>query len=351
VGIFSRRRPSSSGADTQRQAIDAFWSWWKSEGAAGAATALDQGDPIQVAEALSAQVTTIDPGLNWEVTPGTAARYALVVSCAGLNELRAVARRWRRAAPAPDSVWEYADARLPVADVDSAVLVINDVRLPLTEVMASARVAGAALDVNVFHPSFTDLPEDQRRVATFLLLDQALGEEAVETWLGSVEACRLPPLDPIPLIRLRDVVNQLRERHTDEHGKPIWVLLKGETQQGYPVVASTQVPLRPTTAPHLDTHVAVAVPYTDRNENGFPGPDGLEALYRFEDHLTTRLGDTARLVAHQTQDGVRVLHFYIDGTTPAAEQIRAAVVGWDQGNVEVVVLTDPGWDGVAHLRT
>jgi hypothetical protein len=45
-----------------------------------------------------------------------------------------------------------------------------------------------------------------------------------------------------------------------------------------------------------------------------------------------------------------VLHCYVDGTTPAAEQLRAAVGGWQQGRVRVDATADPGWDRVRHLR-
>ena len=48
--------------------------------------------------------------------------------------------------------------------------------------------------------------------------------------------------------------------------------------------------------------------------------------------------------------GVRVMHFYVDSTTPAAEQIRAATSGWDQGKVVVTVEDDPAWEGVSRFR-
>ena len=115
-------------------------------------------------------------------------------------------------------------------------------------------------------------------------------------------------------------------------------------------MALAQVPLSPVTAPHLDTHVAVLVPYTELTERGYPGPGSLEALRALEDHLADRIGDSGRVVAHQSHRGMRVLHIYVDSTTPAVEQMRAAVNAWEQGRIRVQVTTDPGWHNVAHLR-
>ena len=57
---------------------------------------------------------------------------------------------------------------------------------------------GASVDVSVHHPAFADLDEQQRDLATYLMLDQMLGEEAVETWLGEITSSPVPALDPGP---------------------------------------------------------------------------------------------------------------------------------------------------------
>jgi hypothetical protein len=276
----------------------------------------------------------------------------LVVTNEGDPELRAVARRWRQAAPAADATWDYSDRRLPAADPSAVTLSlgVDGVQLSASEVLVSARLDDAAVDVGLFHPAFPDLSESDRLRATVLLLVQVLGEDEVETWVGTIEALSMSPLDPIPLVTLPDVVSQVRDMHTDAQGAPVWRLLRGEDAQGHAVLASTQVPLKPVVAPNLDTHVEVVVPFTDVTEEGLPGPGALDALGRLEDHLSERLGDSGRVVAHQSHQGVRILHVYVDGATPAAEQVRAAVGGWDQGKVTVQATHDPAWEGVSHLH-
>lgn len=104
-------------------------------------------------------------------------------------------------------------------------------------------------------------------------------------------------------------------------------------------------------SPHLDTHVGIRVAFTDVEESGLPGDTSLTALRELEDHLMQRLGDSGRVVAHETTNGVRVLHLYTDSTTPAVEQIKSALGGWTESQPRVDVAADPAWDAVRHLRT
>jgi hypothetical protein len=92
------------------------------------------------------------------------------------------------------------------------------------------------------------------------------------------------------------------------------------------------------------------VPFNDPTEQGLPGDGSLVPLREFEDHLNARLGDSGRIVAHETHGGVRLMHVYVDGSTPAVEQLRPAITGWDQGKVSLTTEPDPGWVHVQHLR-
>ena len=346
MGLFSRRK---AGADPGATIHD-FWAWWSAEGAGAVAAAVDGREPGRVVEALNSRVAAIHDGLAWELGPGAGSHHVLVVTAAGDPALRPVARRWRLAAPAADEVWDFADMRPASPAPEGVSLEVDGQRLDLARASAGARVVGSGVDVMVHHPAWAALTPESRLQAAFLLLDTVLGEAAVETWLGDVSAAEVEPLDAIPLTGLRAVVQSLQEEHTDSEGEPTWAVLEGFGPTGLPVLAMTQVPLRPATAPHLDTHVAVVVPYTDTALEGLPGEESLPRLRDLEDHLARRVGASGRVVAHESHDGVRVLHLYVDGTTPAAEQVRAAVSGWDQGRVQVATQLDPAWAAVAHLR-
>jgi hypothetical protein len=353
VALF-RRKPKDTRRDpavlaAQRAAVAAFWAWWTAEGAGRTAAAIAEHEPTRMVPHLSDRVHAIHRDLGWELAAGSLSEHVLVVTPEGDPALRAVARRWLLAAPPSDLVWEYSDVRPPTKDLEGTTLTIASKRLDLASALVGARVAGTAIDVVVHHPEYPDMTREDRDRATFLLLDAALGESAVETWIGGVTSSTIPSLDPVPLLGLRSVVAEIAARFTDADGQASWSLLSGTAADGSAIVAGTQVPLRPVTAPHLDTHVAVAVPYTGRNPAGLPDDASLQALHDLENHLAERLGTSGRLVAHQASSGVRVMHLYVDGSTPAAEQVRAAVAGWTEGTVTVEVREDPGWKGVAHL--
>ena len=350
--LFSRGRRATP-RQAQAEAIDGFWSWWREAGSARLTAALADGDPHRMVSDLSSRVSAVHPKLSWETGPGRERTHTLTVTGEGDPELRAVARRWLRAAPAgadADPVWDFADARQPAPDLSGTTLEIGGHRIDAASVRVSAQVRGFEADVTLFHPAFEALPEQARNQVAFLLLDSALGEVAVETWIGAIAPAAIEPLDAFPLTGMRAVVEEVSRPCVDGDGQPIWVLLQGEAPDGLPVIASAQVPLKAVTAPELDTYVGVQVPFTDRNAGGLPGPGSLGALRDLEDHVTARLEGSGRIVAHETHAGVRILHVYVDGGTPAVEQVRAAVGAWEQGRVRVESQPDPGWRAVTHLR-
>jgi hypothetical protein len=349
VALFSRGRSGDRGAAAQAAAVDAFWAWWRDSGSAAFATALAVRRPERLVDDIGKRVSAIHPRLSWETGPGILREHTLTVTAEGDPELRAVARRWLRAS-VPDDVWDFTDARQPARDLDGMSLQIADRTVDVAGVRVTAQVTGFEADVVVYHPAFEGLPADARGQVAFLLLDMALGEVAVETWIGSIAAVAHEPLDAFPLRGLTAVVDELARRAVTEDLEPAWVLLQGRAPDGLPVIASAQVPLKPVTAPELDTHVRVQVPYPDRDEGGLPGPASLDALRALEEHVTARLEGSGRVLARETHDGVRVLHVYVDGTTPAADQVRTAVSSWDRGKVTVAAHPDPAWSGVAHLR-
>lgn len=351
--LFKRghRESPPTGGD-EAVGIAAFWTWWRDEGRAVTTGFVEGRVPAeQLAPAMADAVHAVHPDLEWETTAGSASRHLLTVTAAGVPELRGVARRWFRAAPPADAEWAYADVRLAATgDLARTSLQVDGREYGVAAATVDAYVRGLAVDVSVYHPLFADLePPDRDRIAV-LLLDHVLGEEAVETWVGEVGSSPLPALDPVPIGGLRSVVRDLREQHTDDAGRPAYVLMQGTGPTGSPVLVLARAPLKPATAPHLDTYVGLVVPYADRTADGLPGPGSLGRLRALEDRIAQRLGDNGDVVAVQSHDGVRILHVYVDGTTAAAEQVRSAALTWDQGPVRVESHPDPAWSAVKHLR-
>jgi hypothetical protein len=344
---ISRGRKSST---LPAARIGEFWTWWLAEGADATAAAYEAGTLASWAVKLGKHVHAIDEDLEWELGPGVESQHVLVVSAAGNSQLRATARRWRLSAPPPSATWSYSDLRLPSAGLDW-VFDFAGHQVDGESVLVDANVdsAHAVIDVAVFHPAFPSMMQDQRNQLTFLLLDNALGEEAVETWIGEVSSSVTRPESGINLTRLQQLLAQLQQDSTDEDGQLHWVLMTGTNGDGKEVLAAAQKSLRPMTAPQFDTHVSIELPFSDPLPTGMPDPDALDRLRAMQEHLEARLEGSGRAVAHETSDGVRLLHFYVDGSRPAVEQLRAALSGWNDGNARLRVQLDPEWAATRHL--
>lgn len=345
MGLFSRGHASSPGAQH-----DAFWQWWDESGQRLTTGALARNDPMSVSDAISAAVETIHPELAWELAAGEVSEHVLVVTAGGNPDLRAAARRWLLAAPPADEVWSYADFRPPATDPESIRLSSGQAPdIDFGRVCVSARLSGSRFDTVVFHPAFADLDPHSRSQVAFLALDATLGEHDVELWIGEVTASEISPVDGFGLRALRAVVRDHSHAKVDEDGRPSWILMQGETPQG-PLLAAAQVPLHPATAPHLGTHVAVLLPYRHRTAEGLPADASLSALRQFEDGLAQAMGTDGQVVAHQSSNGTRVLHLYVDDTSGATHRAKAAARRWPEGKAHVQAMADPGWQSVSHLR-
>jgi hypothetical protein len=138
--------------------IDSFWEWWCAAGAVAVAGAIEAGEPEASVPLLGPRVEAIHPGLSWELGPGEVSQHRLVVS--GDSDTRAVARRWLRAAPAPDAVWCYADTRQR-RPLGQFRLGVGSTLVYYADVNVAARRRGNRLDVQVHHPSFAGLEKRQ----------------------------------------------------------------------------------------------------------------------------------------------------------------------------------------------
>lgn len=330
------------------RAVTDFWRWWSAGGARRCAEALESGDLHDVVPEITSHIEAIDPGLSWEVVPDSGGGpNRFTVTAAGVTELRGAARRWLAGAPPADASWSFGDLREPVR---GCAMYFRDRRLDFDEAEVVVDVGLSQADVTVHHPGFAGLEGPDAGIAAYLLLDAVCGEAAVELWVGRIRPNAIAPGDDaVSLSALPEILRELARDNVDETGGPAWQILHGDTAWG-PMVAVVRVPLVALSAPEFDRHVGLHVPYTDVEGGGLPGPRSLPGLRDLEDHLVDRIGVNGECVGAESCDGRRLLHFYVDSTTPADEQLRVAASGWEQGDVTLTVTDDPGWRQVRHLR-
>lgn len=189
----SLRRPRKPPKQQVAEEIAAFWTWWAS--VEDQLATIDRAPPSDaVLEGMDARLKAMHRDLAWELGPGVHTRHALTVSPDGVSALRSLTAAWKAAAP-PSRDWEFFDVRPPVPGQAGALVLET----------AGGEVAGSdvqvaifddedhhRLDVWVHHPTMKKVGKRQRWSLAFLLVDAALGEANVATWIRTITPSTVP---------------------------------------------------------------------------------------------------------------------------------------------------------------
>jgi hypothetical protein len=379
MALFRRARDN---APSPAPAITEFWVWWddarpRIEAAAFAAapadatadpaidppadpatdvtagqeagepgTAADGGLPAELIEEISARVDAIHPDLQWEIS-GEPGAPVLTLSGGGDGELRGLAERWRRAAPAGGH-WTFCPARRAEPGLLGHKLSLGGHEFDLEYVLLSMRAdqERARVHLGVYHPDFLFVPaEAQRQVASHVLV-WALGEDDVARWVGEVTIVTEQPVDALPPATLAAVVEQLAEPFKE----PAWLRGEGRTPRGHPAHIAVLFPLHRQDHPLCDLHVTVALPYANSNPDRLPVAPSSTALKTFQEKLDGLAGGRAVLALSETGDGLRVFHMYADPDSGVVAELDQLAAGWQEGRAKVTASPDPAWRTLAPYR-
>lgn len=178
----SRSRPSF----TSR--VDAFWTWF----AADEQRLFDQLQANELdAEELIDRIRSAAPMLAWELCPSPEdGKEGFALSSEGDSSKRFLVNFMIQRAPELQR-WTLYSSKQASPDIAQAMVNLDededfafaDFRFGIAFDKESEQ-----LEVQVHHPKFSVLPEDARMQLTFLALDNALGENLVESWIGGVQA-------------------------------------------------------------------------------------------------------------------------------------------------------------------
>ena len=333
-----RHDGDSPGPET---AIEAFWVWWN-DNEARVTGVMGQIFPDDLIEEFGEMVNGIDAGLAWEFGPGRAAEHALALSGEGDPALRVLAERWRAQGPGDGPVFEFHATRQPVPperlpDMNIRMGGLNvsfaDFRLVLDE-----DDKRTLIHIGLYHPVLADADHDQATQLSFIVLDQVLGEDGVERWLGSVDILSEPPAQAIDLVELSRQVAAFAE---SSQRSDVWLVGEGEVS-GQPVLYVLDTAVKRWDHPLKDTFCEVKVAYKDRGD-GLPEDDEKDRIDLLENALFDELGAEAVHIGHRTGAGSRLIFLYVDGDSDAPRRVRT----WMQccippGSLETV--RDPGWE-------
>ena len=315
--------------------IDEYWSWWQaSRGDVAAAMDANATDAPVLAEMME-RIHVL--GLGCETGPGRSARYAICVTAEGDPETRKLAYRWRDAAPPADEVFEFHPARIAAPADRDFTLSVGQERFAVADLrfVLEFDEDGHELTVEVQHPGFAQLDENERMQIGYLALDSLLGEEEVERWIGEIEWSAAPPTASAGPNDLRAIVMRLRETAPRSAR---WAQFRGVRPDGVPVAGMAVRPLRPVDHPYLDAVCELTASLADQD---------LSALKANEKELRARFDGRAFHAVSLTEDDLRTAFVYVDRDTTTSVELQAWAAERGYGFDSKI---DPGWEAVARFR-
>jgi hypothetical protein len=183
------------------------------------------------------------------------------------------------------------------------------------------------LDLVVAHPAFPLLDDDTRGQVGFLGLDNILGEEDVERWIGGLQWSERPPSGGVDAGELRSQVDRLAT--TAPSGE--WAVLRGED-----AIAIAARPLRPVDHPYFDELCELTAVVEELSE-----------LQDREEELTAHFGERAFHAASLTLGAERTAFVYVDREQSTSTELGA----WASARgYEFRCSHDPAWEAVRPFR-
>lgn len=315
------------------EAITSFWQAWPSirsllereieEGVYGSGT-----------ETLTDLVEAIDPQLEWDLMTGIEAEHALAISSAAEPRLRPLTQAWVEAAPSADSTWEYHPARIAVGpeEIELNGMIID----PLAaDMVAIVDPESEMLDLQVGHPDFAQLDETLRFQAAFRFIDDLIGEDDAEAWIGSVDVFEQALSWGVPLTNLPDDIARLKAAATHDQ----WATVNLEDRELGRSILVVNRALKRLLNLAFTLHVRLSVE--------LPGDGTTSTADEVEDDLEELLGERGVLYARETFADFVVLSAY------CAPRLRGAVMLLEDEHdalYDVEFVDDPGWDRYEELR-
>lgn len=252
--------------------------------------------------------------------------------------LRRLTAHWLASAPPSDPIWEYYASRQSSPRLG---LEIQGQRFSPEEFRAAYQFdeSRERFDIELYHPRFKKSDQGVVRQVAYLTLDETLGEDEVERWVGQLTPVPSQPRDATTLEEFVKAIAAVRNRARGEQ----FTLGQGMSRDGHPVIVMVNTALKQ--IDHLDHvyHLVVVIGLREPSPNGLPTQAESEPLNRAEDDLLAELASNAIQIGRVTWAGRREIHFFV--ADPA--QAESTVAAWTQGispwAATHVVAHDPRW--------
>ena len=160
---------------TYKTRVSEFWDWF-SENAVSFKQVIDQGRCAELVDETSDHVSALAPHLAWVYGPGLQpGRHSLTITGEGVRHQQFLTRYWAESAPEiPD--WDFFPARRPSLDAAQYGINIGDHNYTVDKMwlVPVTDEEEQVIHIRVWHPEFSEVPEEARLRVLFLLLDEVL---------------------------------------------------------------------------------------------------------------------------------------------------------------------------------
>lgn len=316
------------------ESVDAFWQWWATERDRLAAAIAD-GSVQSWVGVIGKHVHAIDRGLAWNLSSGTTTQHALVVSPEGDPALRPRALAWLAQAPPADAVWEYFTARQRVP-LGSLRLDRLDVDLAEFRAIVSWDSIRERVDLGLWHPALRDASKDARMRVSMLFLDNLLGEDDVERWIGSIDVLEDPTGGRTP----DDLRAEIDRRAATATGDQ-WSLATVKDGRDE-ALSLLNLAVKPIDNPDCRFHLTVTVA---RGLDQLAHSGETKELDAAEDRLAGSLAAAGAVnLGHVTARKERRIHFMCPDSDRAKEIANSWATAERRFEPRIEVKSDPRWE-------
>lgn len=210
---------------TFKQRVTEFWEWFP-DVARRFSEAAKTGDPKDIVTEVSDFMSHTLPSLSWALGSGDNGKNSFTLTGEGLVPKQMLAEYWHsRAVEIED--WTFFASRQPSSaeTLKSIAIGVSDQQQVDVEnfmVETTVNEETQEIDITAWHPSLEHVDEDHHYQILFLLLDEALGEFGVQTWLGEI---KVEPLSGQgvrrSLLDLPRFIEQVKNYHQWEKFPPL----------------------------------------------------------------------------------------------------------------------------------
>jgi hypothetical protein len=207
---------------TFKARVQQFWKWFEAE-APRISRMIDDGHAASLASEMSAHFDAMLAGPAWEFGESTGSEmHELTLTGEGNRHMQFLTAYWKSMAPAIAG-WTFHAARQPSKNPGARPLQLGDKEIKLPEFLFAPTINDESqqVDLRLWHPDLSDLPEREQWLAIFIALDELLGEFGVQQWIGAIDLSDKPAKDARSISELPSYIKQVAGKTGWEKQSPL----------------------------------------------------------------------------------------------------------------------------------